>query len=58
MSDIILLIVIVLPLAICLLEFLTVPSHIKWLEYEGRIITVGAPSVLLVFFLYENECIL
>ena len=41
-----------------LLEFLTVPAHIKWLEYEGKAIMFYAPSVLLIFFLYEAEWLL
>lgn len=57
-SDAVLLFTIAIPIFICLAEFLTIPSHIKDFEYEGRIIMFGAPSLILVLFLYESECLL
>lgn len=30
----------------------------KYYEYEGRLVTFGAPLILLVLFLYEDECVL
>ncbi|CAI2387578.1 unnamed protein product [Moneuplotes crassus] len=58
MSDVLLLCLILIPIAIALIEFLSVPSLIKWYEYEGRVITFGAPLILLVLFIYDNEAIL
>lgn len=56
--DLCLFVTVALPLFLMLLDFLTVPAHIKWLEYEGKAIMFFAPSVLLILFLYDAEWLL
>jgi hypothetical protein len=56
--DIVMLLLISFPILAFLLEFLTVPAHIKWYEYEGKLLLFSAPALLLVFFFYTNESLL
>lgn len=56
--DLILLISICIPMYLLFLEFLTIPSHIKDMHFEGKILLFVAPVNLIVIFTYENECLL
>lgn len=56
--DLIMLILIAIPILLFLVEFLSVPAHIKWYEYEGKPLLFTAPSLLIIFFYYTNETLL
>lgn len=56
--DIIMLLFIAVPILMFLIEFLTVPAHVKWIEFEGKPLLFTAPSLLLIFFFYTNETLL
>ena len=56
--DVFLLFVVIIPMLVFLLEFLTIPSHIKETEYAGNTAIYFSPSLILVFFLRDSEGIL
>ena len=56
--DITIMTTIILPFILWILEFLTIPSHIKDNEYEGRFVIFWTPLFCISLFLYDSSCIL
>ena len=57
-TDLITYAIIIIPFFMWIVEYLTIPSHIKEREFKGSVIMFGAPILLCIPFLYESDSLL